>query len=114
MLVAPDAQVDVGDKTDAQALVERAEAPVGERACDLLCEYGAHRLAVNAEHVEARVQMVAAVRRVVSAAHLAHRGRDFVPLQLWVERPREGVVEILDGDAREHFADGRPRIVRLR
>src|ERR671931_1342060 len=114
MLVAPYTQVYVGDEPGAQALARRAEAPVGERARDLLFEDGADGLAVDAEHVDAAVQVVAAVGRVVSAAHLAHRGRDLVPLQLRVERPREGAREILQGDSREHFASGRLRAVGLR
>ncbi len=107
VVAASDAQVDVGHEPRAEALVERAEAPVGERARDLLFAHGAHGLAVDAEDIHAAVQVVAAVVGVVRAARLAHRGRHLVPLSLRVERPRERRAEALDVDARQHVRSSR-------
>ena len=106
--------MDVGDEADAQALVESAEAPVGERPRDLLLEDDADGLAVEAEDVDAAVEVVAAVVRVVAAAHLAERGDDLVPRALRVERPREvGGGELLAEQARQNVrgrgkGSGRP------
>src|SRR5205085_2356089 len=55
VFVATDAQVYVCDESGAQTFVERAEAPVGERAGNFLFAHGADDLAVGAEHVEAGV-----------------------------------------------------------
>jgi hypothetical protein len=116
-LAAPGAQVYVGHHADAQALVESAVPPVGQRALDLFIQDGAHGLAVRAEDVYAAVQVVAAVCGVVTAAHLAERGGHFVPVSLRVERPRQRLdAERVGRQTRQHVAlfDGRRGIARLR
>ncbi len=83
---AADPHVDVLEAIHGQALGLLAQVPGRHRAADLAIGDRQHGLADIATHIEAAMQMVAALTGEV-ATHLAQRADHFVPAVLRCQRP---------------------------